>query len=68
MVLVYFLQRVREVSFTTMKTLWRGFLIGTDLSNSVARALTEMGKLERISFLLDYFRDEALRRRILYVS
>ena len=29
------------------------------------RALTEMGKLERTSFLLDYFRDEALRRRIL---
>lgn len=33
--------------------------------NQVARALTEMGKLERTSFLLDYFRDEALRRRIL---
>src|SRR6266516_5646354 len=31
MVLVYVLQRVREVSFTTMKTLWRGFLISTDL-------------------------------------
>ena len=33
--------------------------------NQVARALTEMGKLERTSFLLEYFRDEALRRRIL---
>jgi TnpA family transposase len=33
--------------------------------NQVARALTEMGKLERTAFLLDYFRDEALRRRVL---
>src|SRR6266704_1624082 len=33
--------------------------------NRVARALTEFGKLERTSFLLEYFRDEALRRRIL---
>lgn len=33
--------------------------------NQVARALTEMGKLERTAFLLEYFRDEALRRRIL---
>jgi TnpA family transposase len=33
--------------------------------NQVARALTELGKLERTSFLLDYFRDEALRRRVL---
>ncbi len=32
--------------------------------NQVARALTEFGKLERTSFLLEYFRDEALRRRI----
>jgi TnpA family transposase len=30
--------------------------------NQVARALTEMGKLEH---LLEYFRDEALRRRVL---
>jgi hypothetical protein len=27
--------------------------------------LTEFGKLERTAFLLEYFRDEALRRRIL---
>ena len=33
--------------------------------NQVARALTEMGKLERTAFLLEYFRDEALRRRVL---
>jgi len=33
--------------------------------NQVARALTEMGKLERTAFLLDYFRDESLRRRVL---
>ena len=33
--------------------------------NRVARALTEMGKLERTAFLLEYFRDESLRRRIL---
>ncbi len=33
--------------------------------NHVARALTEFGKLERTSFLLEYFRDAALRRRIL---
>ena len=33
--------------------------------NQVARALAEFGKLERTSFLLEYFRDEALRRRIL---
>ena len=33
--------------------------------NQVARALTELGKLERTSFLLEYFRDESLRRRIL---
>ncbi|GHO71332.1 hypothetical protein KSC_102240 [Ktedonobacter sp. SOSP1-52] len=33
--------------------------------NQVARALTEMGKLERTVFLLEYFRDAALRRRIL---
>jgi len=33
--------------------------------NQVARALTEFGKLERTSFLLDYFRDAAFRRRIL---
>ncbi len=33
--------------------------------NQVARALTEMGKLERTAFLLDYFRDAALRRRVL---
>jgi TnpA family transposase len=33
--------------------------------NQVARALTEFGKLERTTFLLEYFRDEALRRRIL---
>jgi TnpA family transposase len=33
--------------------------------NQVARALTELGKLERTAFLLDYFRDEALHRRIL---
>jgi TnpA family transposase len=33
--------------------------------NQVARALTEFGKLERTSFLLEYFRDAALRRRIL---
>lgn len=33
--------------------------------NQVARALTELGKLERTAFLLEYFRDEALRRRIL---
>ena len=33
--------------------------------NRVARALTEMGKLERTAFLLEYFRDEALRRRVL---
>src|SRR6266571_3782483 len=33
--------------------------------NQVARALTEFGKLERTSFLLEYFRDESLRRRIL---
>jgi len=36
--------------------------------NQVARALTELGKLERTAFLLEYFRDAALRRRILYVS
>jgi TnpA family transposase len=28
-------------------------------------ALTELGKLERTSFVLDYFQDEALCRRIL---
>ncbi len=28
--------------------------------NQVARALTEMGKLERTAFLLEYFRDESL--------
>ncbi len=33
--------------------------------NRVARALTEMGKLERTAYLLEYFRDEALRRRVL---
>jgi TnpA family transposase len=33
--------------------------------NQVARALTEMGKLERTAYLLEYFRDEALRRRVL---
>lgn len=33
--------------------------------NQVARALTELGKLERTSFLLEYFCDESLRRRIL---
>src|SRR5260370_11399125 len=33
--------------------------------NQVARALTEVGKLERTAFLLEYFRDESLRRRIL---
>jgi len=33
--------------------------------NQVARALTELGKLERTGFLLEYFRDAALRRRIL---
>src|SRR5438034_3501760 len=33
--------------------------------NQVARALTEMGKLERTAFLLEYFRDEALRRCVL---
>ncbi len=30
--------------------------------NQVARALTEMGKLERTAYLLEYFRDEALRK------
>jgi len=35
--------------------------------NQVARALTEFCKLERTSFLLAYFRDAALRRRILNV-
>jgi hypothetical protein len=35
------------------------------LQNQVARALTELGKLERTVFLLEYFRDAALRRRIL---
>jgi TnpA family transposase len=33
--------------------------------NQVARALTEMGKLERTAFLLEYFRDASLRRRVL---
>ncbi len=33
--------------------------------NQVAKALTEFGKLERTAFLLEYFRDESLRRRIL---
>src|SRR5205807_10490086 len=33
--------------------------------NQVARALTELGKLERTAYLLEYFRDEALRRRVL---
>lgn len=33
--------------------------------NQVVRALTELGKLERTIFLLEYFRDEAQRRRIL---
>jgi len=33
--------------------------------NQVARALTELGKLERTAFLLEYFRDESFRRRIL---
>lgn len=33
--------------------------------NRLATALSEMGKLERTSFLLDYFQDESLRRRIL---
>jgi TnpA family transposase len=33
--------------------------------NQVARAFTEFGKLERTAFLLEYFRDAALRRRIL---
>lgn len=33
--------------------------------NRLATALTELGKLERTSFLLDYFQGEALRRRIL---
>ncbi len=38
--------------------------------NQVARALTEIGKLEigkleRTAYLLEYFRDEALRRRVL---
>jgi TnpA family transposase len=33
--------------------------------NRLASALTELGKLERTSFLLDYFQDETLRRRIL---
>ena len=32
--------------------------------NQVA-ALTEIGKLERTAYLLEYFRDEALRRRVL---
>jgi TnpA family transposase len=33
--------------------------------NQVARALTELGKRERTAYLLEYFRDEALRRRVL---
>jgi hypothetical protein len=33
--------------------------------NQVARVLTEMGKLERTAYLLEYFRNEALRRRVL---
>jgi TnpA family transposase len=33
--------------------------------NQVARALTEVGKLERTVFLLEYFRNESFRRRIL---
>ncbi len=33
--------------------------------NQVARALTEMGKLERTAFLLEYFRSESLRRHVL---
>lgn len=33
--------------------------------NQVARALTEMGKLERTVFLLEYFRNESFRLRIL---
>ena len=33
--------------------------------NQVTRALTELGKLERTLFLLEYFRNEALHRRIL---
>src|SRR5258706_4071684 len=33
--------------------------------NQVARALTEMGKLEQTANLLEYFRDEALTRRVL---
>lgn len=33
--------------------------------NRLATVLTELGKLERTSFLLDYFQDKALRRRII---
>jgi len=33
--------------------------------NQVVRSLTEMGKLERTAFLLEYFCDAVLRRRIL---
>jgi len=32
--------------------------------NQVARALTELGRLERTVFLLEYFREETLRRRM----
>ncbi len=51
MVLVYFLQRVREVSFTTMKTLWRGFLISTDLKgfrHRQARSSKERSKTRSV--------------------
>jgi TnpA family transposase len=32
--------------------------------NQIARALREIGRLERTVFILDYFLDEALRRRV----
>jgi hypothetical protein len=47
MVMVYFLQRIRAGSFTTMKTLWRGFLIGTDLLLSVMSFYPAMNIVER---------------------
>jgi TnpA family transposase len=50
---------------TVSATLLMRKLAAYPRQNQVARALTEMGKLERTAFLLEYFRDESLRRRVL---
>jgi hypothetical protein len=50
---------------TVSATLLMRKLAAYPRQNQVARALNEMGKLKRTVFLLEFFRDESLRRRIL---